>query len=124
LFGSGFGQGRPTLIPQVHSDFVFSAIGEELGLLGTLAVLALYLLLVVRGFMIAVRARDGFVQLLATGLSATLAIQTIIIVGGVTRLIPLTGITLPFISFGGSSLLSNFGIVGLLLYLSSLPKRI
>jgi cell division protein FtsW len=108
----------------VHSDFVFSAIGEELGLLGTLAVLALYLLLVMRGFMIAVRARDGFVQLLTTGLSATLAIQTIIIIGGVTRLIPLTGITLPFISFGGSSLLSNFGIVGLLLYLSSLPKRI
>jgi cell division protein FtsW (lipid II flippase) len=124
LFGSGFGQGHPSLIPQVHSDFVFSAIGEELGLLGTLAVLALYLLLVMRGFMIAVRARDGFVQLLATGLSATLAIQTIIIIGGVTRLIPLTGITLPFISFGGSSLLSNFGIVGLLLYLSSLPKRV
>ena len=123
LFGSGFGQGRPTLIPQVHSDFIFSAIGEELGLLGTLAILALYLLLVMRGFMIAVRARDGFVQLLATGLSATLGIQTIIIIGGVTRLIPLTGITLPFVSFGGSSLLSNFVIVGLLLYLSSLPKR-
>lgn len=123
LFGSGFGQGSPSLIPQVHSDFIYSAIGEELGLLGTLAILALYLLLAMRGFMIAMRARDGFVQLLATGLSATLAIQTIIIVGGVIRLIPLTGITLPFISFGGSSLLSNFGIVGLLLYLSSLPKR-
>lgn len=124
LFGSGFGQGRPSLIPEVHSDFVFSAIGEELGLVGTLAVLALYLLLVMRGYMIALRARDGFVQLLATGLSSILAVQTIIIVGGVTRLIPLTGITLPFISYGGSSLLSNFGIVGLLLYLSSLPKRI
>jgi cell division protein FtsW len=123
LFGSGFGQGHPTLIPQVHSDFIFSALGEELGLLGTLAILALYLLLVMRGFMIALRARDGFVQLLAMGLSSIFAIQTLIIVGGVTRLIPLTGITLPFISFGGSSLLSNFAVIGLLLYLSSLPKR-
>jgi cell division protein FtsW (lipid II flippase) len=123
LFGSGFGQGSPTLIPQVHSDFIFSAIGEELGLLGSLAVLAIYLLMVMRGLMIGMRARDGFVQLLAVGLSATLALQTLIIVGGVVRLIPLTGITLPFISFGGSSLLSNFGIVGILLYLSSLPQR-
>jgi len=124
ILGTGFGHGRPALIPQVHSDFIFSAIGEELGLLGTLAILALYLLLVVRGFIIALRARDGFVQLLAMGLSSIFAIQTLIIVGGVTRLIPLTGITLPFISFGGSSLMVNFVVIGLLLYLSSLPKRI
>lgn len=123
LFGTGFGQGGPTFIPEVHTDFVFSAIGEELGLLGTLAVIALYFVLVMRGYAIALRAEDGFVQLLAAGLSTSLAIQTIIIVGGVTRLIPLTGITLPFISYGGSSLITNFGIVGLLLFMSSLPRR-
>jgi cell division protein FtsW (lipid II flippase) len=121
--GTGFGVGRPTLIPEVHTDFIFSAIGEELGLLGTLAGLALYFVLVIRGFLIALRARDGFVQLLATGFATILGIQTLIIIGGVTRLIPLTGITLPFISYGGSSLLTNFLIVGLLLYMSSLPKK-
>jgi len=124
ILGTGFGRGQPTLIPEVHSDFIFSAIGEELGLLGTLTILALYFLLVMRGFMIALRVRDGFAQLLAFGLSSILAIQTIIIVGGVIRLIPLTGITLPFISYGGSSLLVNFAIVGLLLHISSLPRRI
>jgi cell division protein FtsW (lipid II flippase) len=123
LFGTGFGQGGPTFIPEVHTDFVFSAIGEELGLLGTLAVITLYFVLVMRGYAIALRAEDGFVQLLAAGLSTSLAIQTMIIVGGVTRLIPLTGITLPFISYGGSSLITNFGIVGLLLFMSSLPRR-
>ncbi|MGI8484262.1 MAG: FtsW/RodA/SpoVE family cell cycle protein [Thermomicrobiales bacterium] len=123
LLGSGFGLGHPTFIPQVHTDYIFSAIGEELGLLGTLAIITIFFLLVMRGFLIALRARDGFVQLLATGLSTILAVQTIIIVGGVTRLIPLTGITLPFISYGGSSLLSNFAIVGILLYISSLPRR-
>ncbi len=123
LLGSGFGLGHPTFIPQVHTDYIFSALGEELGLLGTLAIITIFFLLVMRGFLIALRARDGFVQLLATGLSTILAVQTIIIVGGVTRLIPLTGITLPFISYGGSSLLSNFAIVGILLYISSLPRR-
>ncbi|MGC4190071.1 MAG: FtsW/RodA/SpoVE family cell cycle protein [Thermomicrobiales bacterium] len=124
ILGTGFGRGQPTLIPEVHSDFIFSAIGEELGLLGTLTIVALYFLLVMRGYMIALRARDGFTQLLAFGLSSILAIQTIIIIGGVIRLIPLTGITLPFISYGGSSLLVNFAIVGLLLHISSLPRRI
>jgi cell division protein FtsW (lipid II flippase) len=123
VIGTGFGQGRPTLIPEVQTDFIFSAIGEELGLLGSLAVLALYFLIVMRGFAIALRAQDEFVRLLAVGLSAIIGIQTIIIVGGVTRLIPLTGITLPFISYGGSSLLTNFAIIGLLLHMSSLPRR-
>ncbi|MBA2278580.1 MAG: FtsW/RodA/SpoVE family cell cycle protein [Chloroflexia bacterium] len=123
LLGTGFGLGRPTLIPEVHTDFIFSAIGEELGLLGSLAILGLYFLLVMRGFAIALRAQDGFVRLLAAGLSAIIGIQTIIIIGGVIRLIPLTGITLPFISYGGSSLLTNFAIVGLLLHMSNLPRR-
>ncbi|MDQ3043743.1 MAG: putative lipid II flippase FtsW [Chloroflexota bacterium] len=123
LFGTGLGSGRPTFIPAVHTDFIFSAIGEELGLLGTLAVLALYFLLVMRGFAIALRARDSFARLVAAGLSSILALQTVIIIGGVVRLIPLTGITLPFVSYGGSSLLTNFLIVGLLLNISGLHRR-
>lgn len=123
LFGTGFGQGHPTFISQVQTDYVFSAIGEELGLLGTLAIVALYFLWVLRSYIIAMRADDGFVQLAVAGLATSLAIQTIIIIGGVTRLIPLTGITLPFISYGGSSLVTNFGVVALILYFSSLPRR-
>ncbi len=121
VFGTGFAQGQPGLIPLVHTDFVFSAIGEELGLLGTFGVLLLFMLLVVRGFKIALEARDLFGRYLAAGLTSVLAIQTLVIIGGTLRLIPLTGITLPFISAGGSSLLMNFVIVGLLLRISD-PK--
>jgi cell division protein FtsW (lipid II flippase) len=106
----------------VHSDYVFAAIGEELGLFGTLAVLMLFLLLVARGFHIALNARDAFGRYLAAGLTTTLAIQALLIVGGTVRLIPLTGITLPFISAGGSSLLTNFIIIGLLLRVSASGK--
>jgi cell division protein FtsW (lipid II flippase) len=123
VLGTGFAQGSPWHIPAVETDYIFSAIGEELGLLGTLAVLTLYFLLVVRGYTTAIRARDGFVQLLAAGLTSIIAFQVIIIVGGVIRLIPLTGITLPFVSYGGSSLLSNLALIGLLLHLSSQPVR-
>jgi cell division protein FtsW (lipid II flippase) len=119
FFGVGFAQGQPWRIPAVHTDYVFSAIGEELGLLGTTAIVALLLLVAGRGLIIAMRAPDGFSRLLAGGLSTTLAIQTLIILGGVTRMIPLTGITLPFISYGGSSLLTNFVIAGMLLAVSS-----
>ncbi len=118
LFGTGLAQGHPTVITQVHSDYIFSAIGEELGLMGTLVVLLLFLLLVFRGFYIALNARDSFSQLLAAGLTTILALQTLIIIGGTIRLIPLTGITLPFISAGGSSLLTNFIIIGLLMRIS------
>lgn len=124
VFGVGFGYGSPTLIPEVQTDYIFSAIGEELGLLGALAVIALYLLFVLRGFTIAMRARDGYIQLLAAGLSSIIGIQTVIILGGVTRVIPLTGITLPLISYGGSALLTNFALAGVLLYISGLPKRV
>jgi cell division protein FtsW (lipid II flippase) len=123
LFGTGFGQGDPTFISQVQTDYIFSAIGEELGLLGTLALIALYFLWIIRSFIIAMRADDGFVRLCVAGLATSLGIQTIIIIGGVTRIIPLTGITLPFISYGGSSLVTNFGVLALILYFSSLPKR-
>jgi cell division protein FtsW (lipid II flippase) len=118
LLGTGLGQGQPWRIPAVHTDYVFSAIGEELGLLGTAGLLALYFVLVMRGMVISLRARSMFNRLFAAGLAATIGIQALIIIGGVLRVIPLTGITLPFVSSGGSSLLTNLLIVGLLLRVS------
>jgi cell division protein FtsW (lipid II flippase) len=124
ILGTGLGMGRPGFIPDAHTDFVFSAIGEELGLLGTMAVLLLFVLLVFRGFRASVRSPDGFGQLLAAGLSTILALQTIVIIGGVTRLIPLTGITLPFVSYGGSSLVANFVLLAFLVRVSAgTPER-
>jgi cell division protein FtsW (lipid II flippase) len=118
LFGTGLGRGRPGLIPAAHTDFIFSGLGEELGLLGTAAILVCFLLLVARGLRIALAQRNDFGQLLAAGLIASFGIQTFIILAGVTRLLPLTGITLPFMSYGGSSLLSNFILIGLLVRMS------
>lgn len=118
LFGTGLGRGRPDLIPEAATDFIFPVIGEELGLMGTAALLVCFFLLVGRGLKIALAQRDDFGQLLAMGLTAILGIQTIIILGGVTRLLPLTGITLPFVSYGGSSLLSNFILLGILVRIS------
>ena len=122
VLGSGLGRGYPTVVPAAHTDFIFTSIGEELGLAGTLAVLIAYLLLVFRGFHIALRVPGrfrGFEQLMAVGLTTILAVQTFIIIGGNLRLIPLTGITLPFISYGGSSILINFLIIGLILRISA-----
>jgi cell division protein FtsW len=118
LFGTGFGKGRPDLIPAAETDFVFSALGEELGLFGTAAILVCFLLLVGRGMRIALTAKDDFGRLLASGLTAIFGIQTVIILAGVTRLLPLTGITLPFMSYGGSSLLANFVLIALLIRVS------
>ena len=118
LFGTGLGRGRPDLIPEAPTDFIFSVIGEELGLLGTAGILVCFMLLVARGLRASLRTRDDFGQLLASGLTAIFAIQTIIIIGGVIRALPLTGITLPFMSYGGSSLLSNFILIGLLIRIS------
>lgn len=115
LFGTGLGRGRPDLIPEAHTDFIFSTLGEELGLLGTTAILICFMLLIARGFRVAMGSRDDFGQLLAAGLVASFALQTVIILAGVTRLLPLTGITLPFMSYGGSSLLSNFILIALLI---------
>ncbi len=118
VFGVGIGYGHPAYIPAVHTDLVLAALGEEIGLAGLLAIAALYAVLVARGLHIAMRAADDFHALLAAGLSLALGIQTILIIGGTLRVLPLTGITLPFISYGGSSLLTNYLIVGLLLRVS------
>lgn len=116
--GTGFGLGHPDKIPNAATDFVFAAIGEELGLLGAMAVLVAYLLFVGSGFRIAARADRPFLKMLAAGLTTIVGVQTFIILGGVTRVIPLTGITLPFISYGGSSLVANFAVLALLLRIS------
>jgi len=116
--GTGLGLGSPQKIPNAATDFVFAAIGEELGLLGTVAICMLFLLLVGSGLRIAVQADRPFGKLLAAGLTCIIGLQTFVIVGGVIRVIPLTGVTLPFISYGGSSLVANFVIVALLLRIS------
>lgn len=124
FLGQGLGQGSPTFIPVVHTDFVFAAIGEELGLLGALGTLICFGLLVGRGIRTALLATNDFERLLAAGISAMLGIQTVVIVGGTTKLIPLTGVTLPFVSYGGSSLVTSSAMIGLLLNISQhLRKR-
>jgi cell division protein FtsW (lipid II flippase) len=121
LVGTGMGQGSPTLIPYVGSDFIFAAFGEELGMIGASALLLLYVILIGRGLRVALERTDGFGKLLATGLTAIIALQTFVIVAGVTRLIPLTGVPLPLVSYGGSSKVATFAILALLIRTSSGP---
>ena len=118
LIGTGLGQGHPELVPLASSDFIIAAIGEELGLSGLFCVLVLVVVLVARGFRIGHRGLDDFGRLLAVGLSFLIALQVFIVVGGVTRVIPLTGLTMPFMASGGSSILANWIIVAILLRLS------
>ena len=118
LIGTGLGQGRPDLTPLSQSDYILPSLGEELGLVGVFAILCLYMLFVSRGLRIGLAGQDDFGKLLATGLAFTIALQVFIMVGGVTRLIPLTGLTTPFLAAGGSSLVANWIIVALLLRLS------
>lgn len=115
LTGTGLGQGQPTDIPFAHTDAIFAVAGEELGLLGATALLVAYALVISRGMRIATRCRDEVGTLLAVGLTATIALQVFVIVGGLTRIIPLTGITLPLVSYGGSSLVANHVLLALLL---------
>ena len=127
--GTGIGKGTfqtvdgAQLIPYLQTDFIYSAIAQELGLIGAAAVLLLFLALVARGMRVALVAHDGFSKLLAAGLSFGFALQTFIIVGGVLRLVPLTGITLPFVSYGGSSIVSNFVMLALLMLVSHRAVR-
>ena len=129
MFGTGFGQslldlpGGGTILPAAHTDLIYAVITNELGLVGSAAVLLTYLLICERGFKIALLARDSFSKLLATGLTAVFALQVFVIVGGVTKVIPLTGVTLPFISYGGSSILANFVLLALLLLVSDRARR-
>ncbi len=124
LLGVGLGRGMAERIPVVWSDFVFDAFAEEAGFLGAAALLALYLLFFYRGMHIALRAPTAFLQLLAGGLSFILALQTLVIVAGNAKLIPLTGITLPFVAYGGSSLVTNFMLTAVLLRVSDITARV
>jgi cell division protein FtsW (lipid II flippase) len=123
LVGTGLGQGRPEITPVPQSDYIIASLGEELGLAGIFAILALYLLLVARGFRIGFAGNDDFGKLLGVGLSFVIALQCFIVIGGVTRVIPLTGLTTPFLAAGGSSLVANWIIVALLLRLSDTVRN-
>jgi len=123
IAGTGVGLGNPDRIPVVYTDFIFAAIAEELGLLGTVAIIACFLLLVGCGLRIAVRADTPFEKLLAAGLTILLGVQSFIIMAGVTRLLPLTGVTLPFVSYGGSSLVANYVLLALLVRISDDSAR-
>jgi len=123
LVGTGLGEGRPDMVPHAESDFVFASFAEEMGMVGAFALLLLYLLLVQRAVRAAVGISDGFGTLLAGGLGFVMALQVFVVVGGVTRVIPLTGLTLPFLAAGGSSLVCNWIIAGILVRLSDAARR-
>lgn len=123
LAGTGLGQGHPNLVPEVKNDFIFAGIAEEMGLFGATAILISFILIIGAGLRIAVNAERTFEKLLATGLTALMGVQAFIIIGGVIRVVPLTGITLPFVSYGGSSLVSNYVLLALLMRVSDSSAR-
>ena len=118
VFGAGLGLGHPTIVPASNTDYIAAAFGEEFGFAGLLALLGLFMLLIFRGMYVAIRARDPFNQLMAVGLTSVFALQTLVILAGNLKLMPLTGVPLPFVAYGGSSVIANFIIIGFLLRLS------
>jgi peptidoglycan glycosyltransferase len=123
ITGTGLGRGLPQRIPEAKNDFIFAAIGEEMGLLGATIILLSFVVLIGAGLRIALRTRRPFEKLLATGLTTIVGVQAFIIIGGVIRVVPLTGITLPFVSYGGSSLVANYALLALLIRLSDMSAR-
>jgi cell division protein FtsW (lipid II flippase) len=121
--GTGLGLGNPSLVPLATTDYIFAAIGEELGLAGSIAIVGAYLLLIGSMFRISIDAIRPFAKLFAAGLATLIGLQTFLIIGGVLRVIPLTGVTLPFVSYGGSSLVANFALLAILLRISDDTSR-